>query len=207
MQDRWEINNSGLIASMAILQSDQVYGIDLKMQEPDVNTVCEEWKNRGLAYEAENGFRLESSFEMSLLTIFDPDAYLCLHSLSSETELFNLYLHGETIVLVMKERDDDIYRIFWVPFITLAIGGLYDFFVRSAMVKNENGDILCYIMMAKNRKEVSGSISRLNEVYTLSTEEQNDRTGSKEDVFAILHHFLVYAHSACMEGAMNDGNH
>lgn len=127
MRYKWKFTKEELVVLFQILKKEKPKEfIALEVEENDIVQICECWKKEHILKLWGNQYRLEEELQLALITILDCKAALfCEQQEKENGEKLGIYLHGQTIVIMQNEEDQNC-QIVWVPFLPLAIGALSD---------------------------------------------------------------------------------
>lgn len=96
-----------------------------KLNDEAFLEICQHWKKSGVLTLQDGFYRIEKSTQLAIMTIIDYESYFSCNVKKQKTEeITNIYMHGETIILTEKEAESQEYNIYWIPFLSLAIGAI-----------------------------------------------------------------------------------
>ncbi len=128
MQTIVELTKPELEVFLCIYKRKGIPGIiGLSPQSEIDQNILDKMNKKGYFINDENNKRwVDSLIELILLTILNSESRLECYK--SDNDFQNIYFHGKTIVYLIKPNDREVYTLMWIPVLSIAIGGLVEYF-------------------------------------------------------------------------------
>ena len=198
MKDNWILEEYELSVLSSLFGGDGLFGTKIEKTDDIPGTLKDLWIEKGYIAELDGALRIESSLELVMVTMLDPEAAISFSTDNDPGEICCLYLHGETIVLLLSENDK--YHLFWLPFIPAALGAAYQFYLDVTMNGKDDENLMRYDMRSVFSRGASGRICRSGKGLTALEDGADERVPEPDDegCFRRFQKFIVYSHSECM---------
>ena len=203
MQSIWTFNEAELKTLLSIFHETEIYGIELSDSRPDAEKCMKSLEEKGLLKDQDGKKRLADALEVSLITMLDKQVGISMQMEGEKENLCNLYLHGETIVYLRKMADAD-YEIRWIPFLPMALGGVYDFY-KTNLTLGPDEATMQYTMESVFEDFVFGRLRKAgNVIWCMGDAAEGELTeASAEDAFVSIQKLIVFSHSKCMKSFLD----